>query len=104
MWEWLAATPSQYDCIVTVTTLHHVDFALAVTAIAGALKPAGRLLVIDVVDRSAARYFFVNVFAAVLGAVTRVVGAFQATVFLEAAACVSPAQRARDLPYAWRRS
>jgi 2-polyprenyl-3-methyl-5-hydroxy-6-metoxy-1,4-benzoquinol methylase len=54
MFEWLETRPSQYDCIVTVTTLHHVDFALAVTAIARALRPTGRLLVIDVVDRSAA--------------------------------------------------
>jgi 2-polyprenyl-3-methyl-5-hydroxy-6-metoxy-1,4-benzoquinol methylase len=77
MFEWLAARPSQYDCIVTVTTVHHVDFSLALTAIARALRPTGRLLVIDIVDRSAARYMFVNVVASAFGALRELLALFR---------------------------
>jgi 2-polyprenyl-3-methyl-5-hydroxy-6-metoxy-1,4-benzoquinol methylase len=68
MFEWLGSRRVQYDCIVTVTTLHHVDFRFALAAMAQSLRPGGRLLVVDVVDRSARRYVLLNAAAAVVGA------------------------------------
>jgi trans-aconitate methyltransferase len=73
MFEWLAARPAHYDCIVSVATLHHVDFSLALIAMARSLTAGGRLLVIDLVDRSAPRYLFMNAIAATVGATRELV-------------------------------
>jgi len=48
MFEWLREHRDAYDCIVTVTTLHHVDLGEALRAMAQSLKPGGRLLALDV--------------------------------------------------------
>jgi 2-polyprenyl-3-methyl-5-hydroxy-6-metoxy-1,4-benzoquinol methylase len=48
MYEWLRDHRDAYDCIVTITTLHHVDLGDALRAIAQSLKPGGRLLALDV--------------------------------------------------------
>ena len=63
MFEWLARSSTRYDCIVTVATLHHVDLRSALRTMASALKPGGRVLVIDLIDRSGWRYLFVNAVA-----------------------------------------
>lgn len=68
LFDWLAARPSQYDCIVTITTLHHVDFSSALAAIARSLRPGGRMLIVDLVDRSEPRYALTNSTAMALGA------------------------------------
>jgi 2-polyprenyl-3-methyl-5-hydroxy-6-metoxy-1,4-benzoquinol methylase len=51
MFEWLRDASESYDCIVTIATLHHVDLESALLAMAASLKPGGRLLVLDLVDR-----------------------------------------------------
>lgn len=51
LFDWLRDRPAAYDCIVTITTLHHVDLAAALRAMARSLKPGGRLLVLDVMEQ-----------------------------------------------------
>ena len=51
MFEFLRDRASAYDCIVTISTLHHVDFGDALRAMARALRPGGRLLALDVMHR-----------------------------------------------------
>ncbi len=51
LFEWLREHPEAYDCIVSVSTLHHVDLAPAVEQMVRALKPGGRLLILDLLDR-----------------------------------------------------
>lgn len=51
LFDWLDAHREQYDCIVSIATLHHVDEVRALRAMAAALRPGGRLLVIDILDR-----------------------------------------------------
>ncbi len=70
MFDWLRRHPSSYDCIVTVATLHHVDLAAALAAMAAALVPGGKLLVIDLYDRPGLRHLPVNAVALLLN-VTR---------------------------------
>ena len=60
MFDWLARFPEAYDCILTVGTLHHVDLTSALRAISRALKPGGRLLVLDLVRRPGWRYVLIN--------------------------------------------
>jgi SAM-dependent methyltransferase len=69
MFEWLRERPESYDCIVTVTTLHHVDLAAALRAMARSLAPGGRLLVVDLDDRSGAQHFLPNALAHALSAI-----------------------------------
>jgi ubiquinone/menaquinone biosynthesis C-methylase UbiE len=64
LFDWLRGHPAAYDCIVTISTLHHVDLAAALRAMASALKPGGRLLVLDVMSR---RNPIVNAAALLLG-------------------------------------
>jgi 2-polyprenyl-3-methyl-5-hydroxy-6-metoxy-1,4-benzoquinol methylase len=71
MFEWLREHPNEYDCIVTVATLHHVDFALALGEMAHSLKPGGRLLVIDLYNRTGWRNIIVNGFAYAFGIARR---------------------------------
>lgn len=71
MFDWLHRHPSTYDCIVTVATLHHVDLASALTAMAAALVPGGKLLVIDLYDRPGFRHLPVNALALLLAAALR---------------------------------
>src|SRR5438067_12390371 len=51
LFDWLGDHRHAYDCIVTVSTLHHVDLAAALRAMALSLKPGGRLLILDVMSR-----------------------------------------------------
>ena len=60
MFGWLDAHPAAYDCIVTVATLHHVDLATALRKMARALKPGGRLLVLDLEERRGWRHVVSN--------------------------------------------
>jgi SAM-dependent methyltransferase len=60
MFEWLSRFENSYDCIVTVATLHHVDLRLALCQMARSLKPGGRLVVVDLIDRSGWRYALIN--------------------------------------------
>ena len=60
LFAWLDEHPGCYDCVVTVATLHHVDLAAALRKIALAMKPGGRLLVLDLEDRSGWRHLFSN--------------------------------------------
>jgi SAM-dependent methyltransferase len=69
LFEWLDARPETYDCIVTVTTLHHVDLAAALRAMARSLAPGGRLLVVDLDDRSGVRHVLANALAHALSAI-----------------------------------
>jgi SAM-dependent methyltransferase len=48
MFAWLRDHSNAYDCIVTVSTLHHVDLGDALRSIAQSLRPGGRLLALDV--------------------------------------------------------
>ena len=63
LFEWLAAHRESYDCIVSVNTLHHVDFADAVRAMSQALRTGGRLLIVDLYGRSGIRHLPVNLAA-----------------------------------------
>lgn len=60
MFAWLDEHTSAYDCIVTVATLHHVDLATALRSMAHALKPGGRLLVLDLEERTGWRHVLSN--------------------------------------------
>jgi len=51
MFDWLRDHAGAYDCIVTVSTLHHVDLGDALRAMARSLRPGGRLLALDVMHR-----------------------------------------------------
>src|ERR1041385_8678426 len=51
LFDWLRDHANAYDCIVTISTLHHVDLADALPAIARSLRPGGRLLALDVMPR-----------------------------------------------------
>ena len=51
LFDWLRDHANTYDCIVTISTLHHVDLADALPAIARSLRPGGRLLALDVMHR-----------------------------------------------------
>lgn len=52
MFEWLADKDTAYDCIVSVGTLHHVDLPSALSAMRRALRPGGRLLIVDLCSRT----------------------------------------------------
>ncbi|HKS21926.1 MAG TPA: class I SAM-dependent methyltransferase [Thermoanaerobaculia bacterium] len=52
LFDWLREHRDAYDCIVSVSTLHHVDLGDALRAMALSLKPGGRLLVLDVLHRT----------------------------------------------------
>jgi SAM-dependent methyltransferase len=69
MFEWLQDRPDWYDCIVTVATLHHVDFEASLRAMSRALKAGGRLLIVDLYDRSGVRNLPVNAVAHLVNAV-----------------------------------
>lgn len=69
LFAWLRERPESYDCIVSVATLHHVELEDALLAMRDALRPGGRLLVVDLVDRSGSRHFFTNVIAHALTAI-----------------------------------
>lgn len=71
MFDWLGEHRDAYDCIVTIATLHHMDFRASLRAIAAALKPGGTLLVLDVVDRDG---FFLNAIAWIASLTRRVPG------------------------------
>lgn len=51
LFDWLHDHPDTYDCIVTISTLHHVDLGAALRAMASSLKAGGRLLALDVMAR-----------------------------------------------------
>jgi SAM-dependent methyltransferase len=51
LFDWLRDHAETYDCIVTITTLHHVNLAAALPTMASSLKPGGRLLALDVMER-----------------------------------------------------
>lgn len=51
LFDFLRDRAGAYDCIVTITMLHHVDLGDALRAMAGALRPGGRLLALDVMHR-----------------------------------------------------
>ncbi len=63
LFSWLAASRSRYDCVVSVGTLHHVDLAVALRAMAPALNDGGRIIVIDIEDRSTWRDLIPNLLA-----------------------------------------
>jgi len=63
LFEWLDGRPATYDLIVSVATLHHVDLESALRAMARALRPGGRLLVVDLCDRSGPRHLLTNLLA-----------------------------------------
>lgn len=42
---------NQYDCIVSVATLHHIDFEQFAAKVKRELKPKGKLLVIDLYEQ-----------------------------------------------------
>jgi SAM-dependent methyltransferase len=71
LFAWLAARPETYDCILSVATLHHVDFAAALAAIRRSLRPGGRLLVVDLYDRSGIRHLPLNALAFALARLRR---------------------------------
>lgn len=60
MFSWLDAKPGAYDCIVSVATLHHVDLGTALRKMVLALKPGGRLLVLDLEQRDGWRHVLSN--------------------------------------------
>jgi SAM-dependent methyltransferase len=60
MFEWLPRFRNSYDAIVTVATLHHVDLGSALRQMTESLKPGGRLVVVDLVERPGWRYAFIN--------------------------------------------
>ena len=60
LFEWLKEHPAAYDCIVSVGTLHHVDLGRALEQMALALKPGGRLLILDLLSRKG---LVINAFA-----------------------------------------
>ena len=60
LFEWLREHPDAYDCIVSVGTLHHVDLGPALEQMALALKPGGRLLILDLLSRKG---LVINAFA-----------------------------------------
>lgn len=64
LFDWLRDHPDAYHCIVSVSTLHHVDLGDALRAMARSLKPGGRLLVLDLMHR---RNPIVNAAALVAG-------------------------------------
>lgn len=67
LFDWLADHRDAYDCIVTISTLHHVDLAAALGAMARSLRPGGRLLVLDVMSRPGWRHAPLNAFAYAAG-------------------------------------
>ena len=67
LFDWLRDHGGAYDCIVTVSTLHHVDLAAALRAMARSLKPGGRLLVLDVMSRPGWRHLPLNALAYAAG-------------------------------------
>lgn len=50
LFEHLPRFAGRCDCVACVATLHHVDLRAALRAMAAALKPGGKLLVIDLRD------------------------------------------------------
>ena len=50
----------QYDVVISAATLHHLPFEPTVRRLAAALRPGGRLIVQDLVDRSHWSYAAVN--------------------------------------------
>ena len=73
LFEWLAACPERYECIVSVSTLHHVELARALQAMAAALKAGGRLLVLDLCARPGVRHAAENGAAWIVARVREVV-------------------------------
>ena len=62
----VGATPpprEHFDVVLCVSTLHHLPFAETVRSLAAAVRPGGRLIVQDLLDRSQWRYAPVNVLA-----------------------------------------
>ena len=64
VFEWLAAHPETYDCIVSVAMLHHVDLEQALRACKRSLRAGGRLLIVDLCHR---RHLLMNTLAFVVG-------------------------------------
>jgi SAM-dependent methyltransferase len=55
----VGATPpprEHFDVVLCVSTLHHLPFAETVRSLAAAVRPGGRLIVQDLLDRSQWRY------------------------------------------------
>jgi 2-polyprenyl-3-methyl-5-hydroxy-6-metoxy-1,4-benzoquinol methylase len=77
MFEWLESRLETYDCIVSVATLHHVDLSSALRAMAQSLKPGGRLLIVDLYDRSGPRHLLTNLAAAAVNAAQELVALLQ---------------------------
>lgn len=61
--EWLPRFTGAFDCIVSVGTLHHMDLAPALRAMAAALRPGGRLVVLDLCSRTALQHLPLNIVA-----------------------------------------
>lgn len=70
LFEWADRHREAYDCIVSVATLHHVDLSAALSHLAGALVPGGRLLVVDLYDRPGLRHLLTNGLAFAVTAVS----------------------------------
>jgi ubiquinone/menaquinone biosynthesis C-methylase UbiE len=62
-----------FDCVMSLNTLHHVDTVQALEAMRGALRPGGTLLVADILDRPGIRNLPINLLAAGVRFVRRVV-------------------------------
>jgi SAM-dependent methyltransferase len=71
LYDYLAARPSSFDCIISLATLHHVDAATALPLIVAALRPGGMLLILDILERRGILNLPLNALAAHVASVRR---------------------------------
>jgi len=71
LYDYLAARPSSFDCIISLATLHHVDAATALPLMVAALRPGGTLLILDIFERRGFLNLPLNVFTAQVAIVRR---------------------------------
>jgi SAM-dependent methyltransferase len=71
LYDYLAAHPSSFDCIISLATLHHVDAATALPLMVAALRPGGTLLILDIFERRGILNLPVNALAAHVAIVRR---------------------------------
>jgi len=60
-----------FDVVMSVNVVHHLPIAAVIQQLAGFVRPGGRLLVQDVLNRPGIRYFAVNAAAALSRTYTR---------------------------------
>jgi 2-polyprenyl-3-methyl-5-hydroxy-6-metoxy-1,4-benzoquinol methylase len=70
--DWLKEDGA-YDCVTSMAVLHHMDIEPAIERIACAIRPGGRLLIIDMLDRSGWRYIPLNALAFAVGGLRNVI-------------------------------